>query len=146
MDKIYELENCKIKVKLEEGIIRLKSDNGLWRYLDGGAKTRTFQLIKVIKEDYKSEFDKPLNIHNESLMVEIWAHVYCDYYGLLFHRNIKIKWIQNILMKGIERAAIIDCGERELDSNRWIWDFLSNFKSPISWVLPKNISNKNLKN
>lgn len=146
MDRIYKLDNCSIKVSVEEGIIRLKSDKDLWSYLDIEVVKQTEKLINVIKSDYKIKFNKPLKIVDKSLMVEIWAHVYCDYYGLLIHRNIKIKWVRKLVMKGLERAALIDCGERKIDSNRWIWDFLSNFKRPISWFLPKNISHKNLKN
>lgn len=145
MNKIYKLDNCSIKVSVEEGIIRLKSDKDLWVYLDIDVVPQTIKLIRLIKTDYKTEFGKPLKITDQSLMVEIWAHVYCDYFGLLIHRNTKIKWIQDIVLKGIERAEIIDCGERKLDSNRWVWDFLSNFKKPISWFLPKNISFKDLK-
>ena len=145
MDRVYKLDNCSIKVNIEEGIIHLKSDKYLWIYLDIEVVKQTEKLINVIKTDYKIQFNRSLKISNKSLIIEVWAHVYCDYYGLLMHRNIKIKWVQKIVKKGIERAAIIDCGERKIDSNRWVWDFLSNFKKPISWFLPKNISHKSLK-
>ncbi|WP_316829499.1 hypothetical protein [Pedobacter aquatilis] len=145
MDKTYELKNCEIKVCLNEGLIRVYSDKGLWYYLDGNVKARTLALVLLIKSDYQKEFGKPLKITVNSLMIEIWAHVYSDYLGLLLKRKLKIKWIQNLLQKGIERAEIIDCGERKLDTNRWVWDFLSHFKSVISLFLPGKISNKNLK-
>ncbi|RZL41009.1 MAG: hypothetical protein EOP00_25635 [Pedobacter sp.] len=145
MDKTYQLRNCRIKVRLDKGLIRIFSDKGLWCYLDREVKIRTLELVKVIKADYKNMFNTPINIADNSLMVEIWAHVYSDYFGLLVKRNLKIKWIQNLLQKGIERAEIIDCGEKNLDTNRWVWDLLSHFKSIISVFLPKNISKKNLK-
>jgi len=146
MDKVYELRNCDIKVCHNEGLIRIYSDKDLWRYLDGGVRLRTLELVKVIKTDYHKEFNKSLKISDNSFIVEIWAHVYSDYFGLLIKRHLKIKWIQNLIQKGIERAEIIDCGEKKLDTNRWVWDFLSHFKPVISLFLPKNISNKNLKN
>jgi len=146
MDKVYELRNCDIKVGLDEGLIRIYSDKALWRHLDGEVALRTLELVKVIKTDYQKEFDKSLKISDNSLMVEIWAHVYSDYFGLLIKRNLKIKWIQNLIQKGIERAEIIDCGEKKFDTNRWVWDFLAHFKPVISLFLPKKISNKNLKN
>lgn len=146
MDKVYGLRNCDIKVCLDDGLIRVYSDKGLWRYLDGGVRVRTLELVKFIKTDYQKEFNKGLKISDNSFMVEIWAHVYSDYFGLLLKRNLKIKWIQNLIQKGIERAEIIDCGEEMFDTNRWVWDFLAHFKSIISMFLPKNISNKNLKN
>jgi len=145
MEKVYELRNCNIKVCLNDGLIRIYSTNALWHYLDGAVKFRTVELVKFIKNDYQKEFNKSLKISDNSLMVEIWAHVYSDYFGLLVKKYLKIKWIQNLLQKGIERAEIIDCGEKQLDTNRWVWDFLSHFKTIISLFLPKNISNKNLK-
>ncbi|MCZ4223050.1 hypothetical protein [Pedobacter rhodius] len=146
MDKVYELRNCEIKVRLDEGLIRVYSDKGLWCYLDNNIRLRTLELAKFIKIDYQKEVNKTLMISESSLMVEIWAHVYSDYFGLLIKRHLKIKWVQNLLQKGIERAEIIDCGEKKFDSNRWVWDFLSHFEQIISLFLPKNISNKNLKN
>lgn len=146
MDKVYELRNYDIKVCLDEGLIRVYSDKGLWRYLDGEIALRTLELVKFIKMDYQKEFNKSLKISDNSFMVEIWAHVYSDYFGLLIKRNLKIKLIQKLIQKGIERAEIIDCGEKKLDTNRWVWDFLAHFKPIISLFLPKNISNKNLKN
>ena len=145
MAKTYQLRNCRIKVRLDKGLIRIFSDKGLWCYLDREVKVRTLELVKVIKADHKNAFNTPLNISDNSLVVEIWAHVYSDYFGLLVKRNLKIKWIQNLLQKGIERAEIIDCGEKNLDTNRWVWDLFSHFKSIISVFLPKNISKKNLK-
>lgn len=145
MEKTYDIENCEIKVKLNKGIISLQSDTGLWKYLDGDVKNCTVRLIEIIKKDYENQFDKALNIKNGSLMVEIWVHVYCDYYGLFLYRNINVNWIQKILLKGIKRAEVIDCGEKDLDTNRWVWDLLAIFKHPIAWVFPKNIGSKNLK-
>jgi len=146
MDKVYELINCDIKVCLDEGLIRIYSDKAFWRYLDDEVALRTLELVKVIKTDYQKEFNKSLKISDNSFMVEIWAHVYSDYFGLLIKRNLKIKWIQNLVQKGIERAEIIDCGEKKFDTNRWVWDVLAHFKPIILLFLPKNISNKNLKN
>jgi len=145
MDKTYQLGNCRIKVYLDKGLVRVFSDRGLWCYLDGEVKANTLQLVKMIKIDYRDQFNTPLNIADNSLMVEIWAHVYSDYFGLLLKNHMKIKWIQNLLQKGIERAEVIDCGEKHLDTNRWVWDFLSHFNSILSLLLPKNISIKNLK-
>jgi len=145
MDKIYEFEKCRIRVCLSKGLIRIYSDKGLWRYLDGEPAPKTMELVKTIKADYKNEFGNSIKISNSSLMVEIWAHVYSDYIGLLLQRRLKFVWIQKLLQKGIERAEIIDCGEKELDTNRWVWDFLSHFNSIISIFLPGNIGKSNLK-
>lgn len=144
MDKFYEIDNSRIKVSLDDGLIRLRSDKALWIYLDGAAIPQTLKLVKTIKTDYESTFGKALKISDNSLTVEIWAHVYSHYFGLLINRNHKIKWLRKILLKGIERAEIIDCGEKSVDTNRWFWDLISGFKKPISWFLPKDIGSKKL--
>ncbi|MDN3585794.1 hypothetical protein QWY86_03890 [Pedobacter aquatilis] len=144
MDKFYEIDNYRIKVSLDDGLIRLKSDKALWLYLDGGSISQTLKLVRFIKTDYEATFEKQLNISDNSLTVEIWAHVYSHYFGLLLNKYNNIKWLKKILLKGIERAEIIDCGEKYKDTNRWFWDLISGLKRQISWFLPKNIGNEKL--
>lgn len=144
MNKVYELDGNKIKVSIEEGLIRLKSDKALWLYLDGATIEKTMKLVQIIKTDYKTEFGPKLKISDNSLTVEIWAHVYSHYFGLLIKRNNRIKCLKKLLVKVIKRAEVIDCGERHLDTNRWFWDLFSGMKKPISWFLPKDIGRKNL--
>lgn len=145
MNKVYELENCKIKVDLEPKLIRVYSNAELWRFLNGKLDQRFDLLTETIKTDYQNHFDIPLGITNDSLIVEIVAHVYCDYIGLAFNHLIKIRWIQNLVQKLLKRAEIVDCGEKGVDSNRWFWDYLSKYKPAIIRLLPKNLNARNLK-
>ncbi|MFC4210710.1 hypothetical protein ACFOWA_05940 [Pedobacter lithocola] len=146
MDKIYDLENFEIKVSLNEGIVRLHSDKNLWDYLNEDVKRRTFLLVDAIKSDYQIVFGKGLNIESKSFVVEIWAHIFSDYLGLLIKKHIDILWIKKLVQKGIERAELIDCGEKHLDSNRWLWDSVGRFVNFTLWLFPKNIGQKKLKN
>lgn len=145
MDRLYELAGCRIKVSLDNGLIRVYSNAELWRFLNGNASVRFDLLVETIKKDYQEQFNKPLDISNNSLIVEILVHIYCDYIGLLFNRIVKIKPIQKIVNKLLERAEVVDCGEKEKDSNRWVWDFLSSYKKAFIKILPKNLNAKNLK-
>lgn len=145
MDKIYELAGNKIKVGLEPQLIRVYSNAQLWAYLDGKAKARFELLINTIKADYEQHFGKALAISNASLIVEILVHVYCDYLGLSFNRLVRIKWIQALVKKLLKRAEVVDCGEKEVDNNRWVWDLLASCKSIFIWILPKNLNAKNIK-
>jgi len=146
MDKIYELATNKIKVALEPQLIRVYSNAELWAYLDGKAKSRFELLIHTIKADYELQFGKALAISNDSLIVEILVHVYCDYLGLSFNRIVSVKWIQNLVKKLLKRAEVVDCGERSVDSNRWVWDLLAGSKSLFIAILPKNLNARKLKN
>ncbi|WP_051691878.1 hypothetical protein [Pedobacter borealis] len=145
MDKIYELAGNKIKVGLEPQLIRVYSNAQLWTYLDGKADARFELLINTIKADYEQHFGKALAISNASLIVEILVHVYCDYLGLSFNRMVQIKWIQALVKKLLKRAEVVDCGEKGVDSNRWVWDLLASSKSFFIWILPKNLNAKNIK-
>ncbi|MBC6109388.1 hypothetical protein ACFOG5_03820 [Pedobacter fastidiosus] len=145
MNKVYELENCKIKVHLEPKLIRVYSNAELWRFFDGKLNSRFNLLTETIKTNYRNHFGVDLNITNDSLIVEIVVHVYCDYIGLGFNRFIKIRWIQKLVGKLLKRAEIVDCGEKGVDSNRWLWDFLSKYKAQILKLLPKNLNKTSLK-
>ena len=145
MDKVYELEGNKIKVGLEPQLIRVYSNASLWSYLDGKANTRFELMVDTIKADYKQQFGKALNISNNSLIVEILVHVYCDYLGLSFNRIVRVKWIQDLVKKLLKRAEVVDCGEKAVDSNRWVWDLLAGSKSFFITILPKNLNARNIK-
>lgn len=145
MDRIYELADCEVKVRLEPGLIRVYSNAELWRFIDGKANARFELMVNSIKADYAAQFGKALAISNNSLIVEILVHVYCDYLGLSFNRLVQIKWIQALVNKLLKRAEIVDCGEKGVDSNRWVWDLLANWKPFFIWLLPKNLNAKQIK-
>ncbi|RDC58621.1 hypothetical protein DU508_01085 [Pedobacter chinensis] len=145
MNKIYELESCDIKACLEPGLIRVYSDAELWRFLDGKADERFALLVETIKNDYENHFNKSLAISNNSLIVEILVHVYCDYLGLRFNRTVKIKPLNKLVHKLLRRAEVVDCGETAKDSNRWIWDALASFRFLFIKLLPKNLNKRKLK-
>lgn len=145
MEKIYDLLGNKISVALEPKLIRVYSNAALWKYLDGMANSRFELMVNTIKADYEKEFDKPLDISNNSLIVEILVHVYCDYLGLSFNRIVRVKWIQNLVEKLLKRAEVVDCGEKSVDSNRWVWDLLAGSKSLFIRMLPRNLNAKNIK-
>ncbi|UKT65337.1 hypothetical protein [Pedobacter mucosus] len=145
MEKIYDLEGFRIKVVLENGLIRVFSDAELWRFLNGKANVRFELLVNTVKTAYLLEFDKALSIENDSLLVEILVHVYCDYLGLRFNQVIKIKWITKLVNKLLIRAEIVDCGEKSLDGNRWFWDLLAGLKTFFIRIFPKNLRIQQLK-
>lgn len=145
MDKVYELEGNKIKVGLEPQLIRVYSNAELWAYLDGKADARFELMVNTIKADYEQHFGKKLAISNASLIVEILVHVYCDYLGLSFNRMVQIKWTQALVKKLLKRAEVVGCGEKGVDSNRWVWDLLASCKSIFTRILPKNLNAKNIK-
>lgn len=145
MDKTYELAGEQIKVDLDLQIIRVYSNAALWQYLRVTPGIRFNLLVNTIKADYEKEFGRVLAIGNRSLTVEILVHVYCDYLGLSFNRLVKVKWIQNLVNKLLKRAEVVDCGEKGVDGNRWVWDLLAPCAPLFIKLLPKNMNAKNIK-
>ncbi|GGE64680.1 hypothetical protein EV200_10693 [Pedobacter psychrotolerans] len=145
MEKQYNLFNHEIQVHFEPKLVRVFSDAALWAFLKDDAGTRFEILVKIIKDDYLKKYEVELNITNDSLIVEILVHVYCDYIGLRFNQVVKIKFIQKLVVKLLERAEVVDCGERSVDSNRWVWDLLSKYKKAFIKILPKNLNRRKLK-
>ncbi|MCX2574383.1 hypothetical protein [Pedobacter sandarakinus] len=145
MEKLFYFQDYKVKVNYEPGIIRVCSDNELWQFLDGQASVRLEILSQAIKTQYQQIYNKALQIETDSLIVELVAHIYCDYIGLAFNKIVPIRYTQRIVGKLLKRAEIIDCGEKGHDSNRWLWDLLSAYKRTIVMVLPKNLHAKKLK-
>jgi len=145
MEKQYNLFNHEIQVHFEPKLVRVFSDAELWAFLKDDVATRFEILAKTIKEDYENRYGEELKITNDSLIVEILVHVYCDYIGLRFNRVVKIKFIQKLVVKLLERAEIVDCGERSVDGNRWFWDLLARYKKAFIKILPKNLNRRKLK-
>ncbi|MCZ4243912.1 hypothetical protein [Pedobacter punctiformis] len=145
MDKIRLLENNQIKIDFKPALVRIYSNEALWKFLEGYKFSGLEMLAEMIKTDYEKQFNKPLNITHDSLITEILVHIYCDYLGLRIHQAVRIKWIQHLLMKLIERAEIVDCGEKQVDSNRWLWNFLARYKNSLIKILPDNLNARKLK-
>lgn len=136
MIKIYELEGCKIKVDFKPKLIRLYSNSELWRFLHRDTNLKLNRLIQFIKQEYEAKFNCSLKISNDSLITEIIVHIYCHYIGLKIKRFINIKLLKHLIISMLKRVEIIDCGEKNIDNNRWLWDYLSKYKTSFIKILP----------
>lgn len=70
-----------------------------------------------------------LNISDKSLTIEIIGHVYIGNFADILKEIPRIPKIAPIVIKKAykitDHTDIIDCGEKEVDSNRWVWDKLA---------------------
>ena len=137
--KIYELSGHKLLVIYDHQLIRLKKPKALQKFLSFDIDNRSEVFANYIKQDYFLLIGKELDINNDSLIVEIWGHVYASYFARAMKNLIKLKLVENIADFIINRSDTIDCGESEVDSNRKFWDVLANFKGIILTFLPKKI-------
>lgn len=121
-------------------MVRIKCDDILMKYL-GRPGNDALILSKYILETYYDMFHKILNISQNSLAVEILIHAYIDKLCLCVEKSeiISLEGLDLALKQACHavqsRTEVIDCGEREVDNNRFIFDGLEKFHSIIYKVL-----------
>ena len=98
---------------------------------------RTACLVKLIKTDYFALTGKELRISDNSLIVEIWGHVYAGYFMLAMKKLFRTQLTDYLAKIVLKRCEIIDCGEKEIDRNRRIWDMFALGKNLIKKLLPR---------
>ncbi|MFA6277717.1 MAG: hypothetical protein WC622_13260, partial [Pedobacter sp.] len=126
-------------VVFENQLIRIKRPKTLQKFLTADIEQRSEVLVNSIKIDYLTFFGKELAASNDSLIIEIWAHVYASYFAKAMKNLISLKLVEKAADFIINRSDTIDCGESEVDSNRKFWDILANFKGIILTFLPKRL-------
>uniref|UniRef100_F4C8H3 Uncharacterized protein n=1 Tax=Sphingobacterium sp. (strain 21) TaxID=743722 RepID=F4C8H3_SPHS2 len=145
VERILHYHSFTIRVGYEPGLIHITNNINLWRFLDSNVRERTEWLANAIQQDYESIYGSPLKIKRKSFLMEIWGHLYFEYYLLklahFFGINHQSKTLQHLL----QRSASIDCGESAQDNNRFIWDFLALFFKLFTYFLPNSISSEGLK-
>ena len=129
-----------ISIKCEDKIVRIKCSGQLKSYLaEPGNGSR--KLADYILKYYEISLGKKLNIGLHSLAIEILAHVYAHTFCLAMEKlkgTIPSSLYSEVhqILDGLRRhAEIIDCGERDGDSNRFIWDGLEPFHTIIYSLL-----------
>ena len=119
-----------ITVDFEEHIVSITVDKKLLDFL-GAPGNGSVELSNYILKRYNEIFGEPLEISKMSLAVEILVHAYID----VLTQNAKAvknmlprevsKLILSITEKIHERTCVIDCGEKSVDNNRFVFDDLA---------------------
>ncbi len=112
---------------LEPGIARVRTDDGLRTYLKAG-RNHARDLSDHIRRIYEERYQKALDISRQSLATEIVLHVRADSMLRFAERcagALRMKKLSKKLRWYIDRTAVIDCGERAVDTNRVVFDLLS---------------------
>lgn len=129
-----------ITVKYSDKLVQITCDKFLKDYLEEKGNG-ALKLSSHILDTYRRYIGKPLKISLDSLAIEILAHTYVDSFSEV------ISSLGDLMPETLERAIeklthsirlrteIIDCGEADIDNNRWIWNALTPFKKIIYSVL-----------
>lgn len=132
-----------ITVKFEMGWVRVVTDDCLIGYLERKGRKDAEHLADWILAEYRNLLGCPLKIKRDSLAVEILIHAYMDTISERLEDHALQREIPGTvkrLLKGIcdkvqKHTDIIDCGEKEVDSNRLIFDGLVPFHETIYQLL-----------
>lgn len=139
MEKVYELNDCRMVVTFTNQLISIKEPKALKKYLSKDIELRSAVLVDLIKQDYQNFMGQELAITADSIVIEIWGHVYASYFAKAMKNLIKLQLVEDFADFIIKRSDTIECGESEIDSNRRFWDVLSHFKGMILTFLPKKL-------
>lgn len=139
MEKKYELNGHKLLVVFHDKIIQIKKPRALKKFLSEDIELRSQVLVNYIKQDYFNFTGKELMVSNDSMIIEIWGHIFASHFAKAMKNLIKLKLVEDAADFIIKRSDYIDCGENEVDLNRKFWDLFANFKNLIIAFLPKKI-------
>ncbi len=134
--RILNIANQNITVLFQSHSVHITNDDALVRLLETNRAAVTEELVVAIKEQFKSLYAYELDISADSLAVEIWGHVYCAQLATIIQNLVRLKLLEKVTDKLIDYCAVIDCGEKGYDGNRFFWDMLAPFKSQIEGWLP----------
>jgi len=123
-----------IAVKYNEKAVHIRIEPVLQTFLkapDRGA----LRLARDILAVYREKFGVPLAIDVDSLAIEILGHVYIDVILAAMERLRLGARYQTLVARIKKSTAVIDCGEADVDNNRFLWDGLAPFAEVIYGIL-----------
>ena len=116
-----------IRFLIREKSLHIENTEELRRVLK--RQNAPFKLAQYLKQQHTNQFHTVLNISDKSLTIEIIGHVYIGNLADILKEIPRIPKIAPIIVKKAykitDHTDIIDCGEKEVDSNRWVWDKLA---------------------
>lgn len=133
-----QLQYRNILVQFKQHAIKIYNNDELSKLLSNDVETVTNDLANRIKIEYYKLFNIEFNVSNDSIAVEIWAHVYAEKFAEALKDFSSIKLVDAFAEKIIQHADEIDIGEKGHDDNRFVWDGLQAFRHAIAKILFKN--------
>ncbi|MBZ4189654.1 hypothetical protein [Niabella beijingensis] len=125
-----------VTVDIELHAVHIHNDEALWQLLRRDPERHTELLAEEILRAYEAQYHRKLEIAPDSFVVEIWGHIYIEQFAGYIARLTDLKLVRKLLYPVQKYCAVIDCGEKEHDTNRWFWDLLAPFKATIGGWLP----------
>jgi hypothetical protein len=127
-----------ISVSLKENMINIINDDQLSGLVTEMPEAATEELVSAIKKEYHDRFNKDFEVTDASMAVEIWGHVFTEKFADAVKGLAPVKLVNSFAEKISAHCEVINIGERDHDSNRFIWDWLAAFKPAIAALLLKS--------
>lgn len=137
MDKTISVLGKNIQLTFTQHKIKLTNNEDLESLVATNPETSTDALVTAIKSEYRQAIGKDIDISNSSMAVEIWGHIYAENFLTVIKSLPMFGLVDGLAEKLREHCEVIDMGESGHDSNRFVWDGLSSFKSTIANFLQK---------
>lgn len=130
-----------VSITFDEHWARIVTDAALFAYLERRGKKDASLLAVYLKSEYETIYGKPLEISADSLAIEILIHAYIDKLAKALHGARLPEALLDALGPLLSRieasTAMIDCGERCVDNNHFVFDGLEPFAPLIIALLDK---------
>jgi hypothetical protein len=129
------INNKSITLKLNLHALKIFNTDSLSAILAENTEETTQKLIDSIKKEYFKLFNIDFEVSDNSMAVEIWAHIYAEKFAEAVEKFSSVNFIDKAAEKIMHHAEVIDIGERGHDDNRFVWDALAVFKPAIAGLL-----------
>jgi len=137
MKRQYTLYNQPVEVDLEEGLVRISNNGCLARLMVTQHERSTASLVDLIQADHLAQYGRGLEISTDSLVMEIWGHIYFGYILLKYKKLMRFIFLFGLYNRFLRSCVVIDCGEQGKDPNRKLWDLLTPFRNWVGRRLAK---------
>ena len=128
------LEN--FQIRYADRNVKVTCTDYLKQYL-ASDEDAALALADALLQGYQDAKGEALEISRDSLAIELIAHVFIDelFSRMEQHPEHIPALVQDSLHKVSRKilasTAVIDCGSRAVDTNRFVWDMLVPFKGLI---------------
>lgn len=133
--KEYRIDSSLLQVAFRHKSVHIPNTDELRKFLSEETDSRTMQLISMIKTDYLLFHQEGIDISDNSMAVEIWAHLFAQKFRPVLKTLQDFNVTEPLAEKLLRSAETIDLGESSVDSNRKYWDWLSSQKDLILSIL-----------
>ncbi|RQP17178.1 MAG: hypothetical protein EAS52_09540 [Parapedobacter sp.] len=137
MERRYKVGGYEVIVELNEGLVRIVNNDAFKHAVAVQSTNSVASLIGSIQADYITGYGTSLAIGDNSFAVEIWGHLYFEYFLLKYNKLLRIIFLFGLYKRFLRSCQVFDCGEAGKDPNRWVWDRLARYRRTIESWLPK---------